>query len=179
MSIKPTLKVLAWALAISFLFLNSGCGVLQKGTFTKDESGAYIRHYSSCGPQAIQNALYELDFQTNNTRSFTKTRAEISQEIQKNGNLRRFTLALFNRDAMWITWPAELEKYFNTKNYTLSNVDIDSLKKGDVAIVLVKHGTLKYHWVTYPTETIKKIKNFFGPKTKVIDVYLIKKRAAN
>ena len=171
MSIKPILKKCVYVVSFCALFLHSGCGLLNEGTFAKDETGAYTRHFWSCGPNAISDVLYQLN------NSYISD-AEISKEIQKNGNIRRFTLAIFDKRAMAITWPSEIKKYFTKRNLTLTKVSFNSIKENDIAIVLVRKG-LNYHWVTYPTYTKRYIQNFFGSSTKIVESYIIKKRAAN
>ena len=178
MSGKPTLKKIAWALSVCFLFLHSGCGVLNKGTFAKDETGAYIRHFHSCGPSAIQDALAEYRAKAGIKAKRLETEEEISKEIQENGNLRRFTLAIFDEEAMAITWPSEIKKYFTKRGLDLIKTPFSSLQISDTAIVLINKD-FSYHWVTYPTYSKNYIKNFYGGSTKIIDAYIIKKRAAN
>jgi len=171
MSIKPILKKCAYTISFCTLFLHSGCGLLNKGTFVKDETGAYTRHFWSCGPNAISDVMHQIE------NSYYSD-AKISKEIQKNGNIRRFTLAIFDERAMAITWPSEIKKYFTKRNFTITKTSFDSLQEGDTAIVLIKEG-LKYHWITYPTYSKQVIKNFFGDSTVIVDTYIIKKRAAN
>tara|TARA_Y100001963_G_scaffold135838_1_gene197793 strand:+ start:4360 stop:4875 length:516 start_codon:yes stop_codon:yes gene_type:complete len=171
MSIKPILKKCAYIFSICALFLHSGCGALNKGTFDSDETGAYTRHFWSCGPNAISDVMHQIE------KSYYSDE-EISKEIQKNGNIRRFTLAIFDEEAMAITWPSEVKKYFTKRNFTITKTPFNSLKEGDVAIILIRKG-LKYHWIAYPTYTKKIIKKYFGDSTVVVGTYIIKKRAAN
>ena len=162
---KPT-KWLAWGLAISFIFLNTSCGLLHKEKFKK-EDGLYIRHYYSCGPGSIQDAILKLE------RKLV-SRKSISQDIQSTGNISRLLLASFDYRALEITFPCELKKYLNKKGYNIQEVSFDSLKEGDVAIVLVRGSNLlkEWHWITYPTHSKEYIKNFFS-STKVISVLKI------
>ena len=162
---KPT-KWLAWALAISFIFLNTSCGLLHKEKFKK-EDGLYIRHYQSCGPDSIQDAILKLE------RKLV-SRKSISQDIQSTGNISRLLLASFDYRALEITFPCELKKYLNKKGYNIQEVSFDSLKEGDVAIVLIKGPNLlkQWHWITYPTHSKEYIKNFFS-STEVISVLKI------
>ena len=157
---------------ISFcaLFLHSGCGALNQGTFTKDKTGAYTRHFWSCGPQAISDAMHQL-------KKTYYSDAEISREIQRNGNIRRFTLSVFNQRAMAITWPSEIKEYFHERGFNLVKASFNSLTEKDTAIILIKNG-LTYHWITFPAYTKEHIQNFFGTSTKIVETYLIKKRAA-
>jgi len=174
---KKTSRLLARVLAFGFLFLHSGCGLLNNGTFAKDKSGAYIRHFYSCGPSAVQDALVEYRLKAGIIAIRLESEEEISKEIQKNGNILRFTLAVFDKRAMAITWPSEIKRYFTKRNLTLTKTPFDSLKESDTAIVLIHKG-LNYHWVTYPTYTKKYIQNFFGSSTEIVSTYIIKKKAA-
>ena len=162
---EPT-KWLAWALAISFIFLNTSCGLLHKEKFKK-EDGLYIRHYYSCGPGSIQDAILKLE------RKLV-SRKSISKDIQSTGNTSRLLLASFDYRALEITFPCELKKYLNKRGYNIQEVSFDSLKKGDVAIVLVKGSNLlkEWHWITYPAHSKEYIKNFFS-STEVISVLKI------
>ena len=103
----------AYVISFCTLFLYSGCGALNQGTFAKDETGAYTRHFWSCGPKAISDVMHQL-------KKSYHSDVEISREIQKNGNIRRFTLSVFNQRAMAITWPSEIKKYFNKRDLDLN-----------------------------------------------------------
>ena len=167
MKFKPT-KCIAWILAVCLL--NVGCAVFHLEKMEK-EDGYYIRHYNSCGPDAIQDALRELENQ------FVTTK-EISKEIQDNGNVQRTALTLIHYNALWITWPAELVKYFRDRGYKVTITALELLSPEDTAIVLIKGRILKqeWHWITFPTNSKETIKNFykaFGGSTSVMTVYKI------
>jgi hypothetical protein len=167
MKFKPT-KYIAWTLAVCLL--NVGCAAFHLDKIKK-EDGYYIRHYNSCGPDAIQDALRELE------NEYIATR-EISRKIQDDGNARRTALTLIHYNALWITWPAELVKYFRDRGYKVTTTTLDSLSPEDTAIVLIKGRILKqeWHWITFPTNSKKHIKNFyksFGGDTTVMRVYKI------
>ena len=74
------------------------------------------------------------------------SRKSISKEIQSTGNVSRFILASFNYDALEITFPCEIKKYFNNKGYTVTEIDFESLKDTDVAIILIKGKKLLKQW---------------------------------
>jgi len=167
MKFKPA-KYIAWILAVCLL--NVGCAVFHLDKMKK-EDGYYIRHYNSCGPDAIQDALRELENQ------FVTTK-EISKEIQDNGNERRTALTLIHYNALWITWPAELVKFFRDRGYKVTTTTLESLSPEDTAIVLLKGRLLKqeWHWVTFPTNSKKEIRNYYktcDSSTSVITVYKI------
>jgi hypothetical protein len=144
------------------------------------ENGYYIRHYNSCGPEAIQDAMQELEKKIVSTKS-------ISIEIQDNGNLTRSLFAtIIHHNVLWVTLPHELKKYFTERNYQVTETSFSELKPTDVAIVLIKGRVLhsEWHWITHPTHSKKEIEKYYqslGLKTptSIVKVYLIKKRAAN
>ena len=170
MSIKPTLKKYVLPFILLALILFCGCGAIKKGTFATDDSGAFKRHYISCGPNAIENALKEFSH-----LNVTYSDIEISREIQKSGNLMRVIMSIFNQEAMEITWPHELVNFLTSKGFTVEQTEFDKLKAGDVAIVLIKKDFHTYHWVTYPTKSKDTIENFFSTSTTIVKTLLIKK----
>ena len=46
--------------------------------------------------------------------------------------------------------------------------------KAEVALVLVNSKLNNYHWLCFPVD--KNIKEYFGPRTKVSKIYLLKKK---
>ena len=168
MQIRQLFKAKFLVYLTSFALLNQGCAVFHPEKI-KTENGYYKRH---CGPVAIQEALAELEGHV--------SRKEISKEIQDNGNGRRLALTLIHYNALWITWPAELKKYFTKRGYEITETNLESLGPEDVAIVLINGSSIKqeWHWITYPTHSINKIKNYYKKndrKTKIIKVYKINK----
>jgi len=178
MPLKPTPfivrnTILPFILLI--LIFICGCGAFKKGTFARDHSGAFTGHYISCGPRAIEHALKE--FSHLNVSKYSDI--EISREIQKSGNILRVVMSVFNEEAMEITWPHELTNFLTSKGFNVEEIQFDDLKAGDIAIVLIKEDFDTYHWITYPTSSKQKIKNYFPKKTKIIKTLLIKKKATN
>ena len=155
MKSKP-IKWLAWMLAICFLSLNPGCAIFHPEEFGK-EDGYYTKHFYSCGPNAIQDAILEIE------RKLV-SRKSISKDIQSTGNGGRLLLASINYKALEISFPCEIKKYFKNKGYTITETDFESLKGTDVAIVLVKGKNIlkQWHWITYPTFSKEHIKQVFG-----------------
>tara|TARA_Y100000310_G_scaffold337941_1_gene426285 strand:- start:1135 stop:1494 length:360 start_codon:yes stop_codon:yes gene_type:complete len=105
------------------------------------------------------------------------TREGVSKFIQSKGLIEKEFLALFNKDAVRITWPSEIEETVNQYGFDLISVnDLDLLNpEKDIAIVLI-HGKFfseQYHWVVYP---INDVKNFYGKKTVIDKIYLLKWR---
>jgi len=178
MIIKPTpfiIRKYVLPFILLILIFICGCGAFKQGTFATDDSGAFIGHYRSCGPRAIEQAFREFSHQ--NISKYSDI--EISREIQKNGNILRMTMSVFHQDAMEITWPHEIINFLRSKNFIVEEVSLSDLKAGDIAIVLIKGSITKYHWVTFPSMPKEKIKNFFPERTKIIKALLIKKGAAN
>ena len=142
----------------------------------KNEEGFYERHYSCCGPIALEQAFNELYAREGIV--FIRnpaSRKEISQKIQGRGVSTKELLSYFNKDAICITWPSEIKDVAEEYGFELITVnDIDSLDpKKDIAIVLV-HGKFfseQYHWVVFPIDDVKE---YYGNKTVVDIIYLLK-----
>ena len=167
MKSKP-IKWLAWVLAVCFLFLNPGCAIFHPEEFAK-EDGYYLKHFYSCGPDAIQDAILKIEKELISCKS-------ISKEIQSTGNISRFILASINHNALEITFPCEIKKYFHNKGYKVTKMNFKSLKDTDIAIVLVKGKKIfeQWHWITYPTYSKKYIQRLFGEgDTSIITVLKI------
>ncbi len=166
MKSKP-IKWLAWVLAVCFLFLNPGCAIFHPEKFAK-EDGYYTKHFYSCGPSAIQDVLLNIERKLISCES-------ISREIQSTGNASRFILASFNYSALEITFPCEIKKYFNNKGYKVTEIEFESLKSSDVAIILIKGKKFlkQWHWASYPTHSKEYIQNIFGDGTKIVSVLKI------
>ena len=128
---------------IGFIFtlsLSLGCGTLDT-LFNEDPqtrleiySNRDPRHIRSCGPEALQKALKNLDKD--------ESLSEISIEIQKDKSpedcFRKF-LSVFSSAAREITFPNEMKRFLEKKGFKLKKVKEDSLNKTrDVAIALVK-----------------------------------------
>jgi hypothetical protein len=160
------------ALIISVLLLNPGCSVFHLGKLSDT-------HQESCGPKAVRDALHEIHKDIRWKKDpFSKK--EISQEIQKSGNLSRIFLSTFNYSAFEITWPCEIEKYFNKRNINFKKInkiqDIKDLNK--TVIFLVKGATLRgeWHWITFPTYSLDYIERVFGDRTEIVLGYIIDER---
>ena len=112
------------ALIISILLLNPACSIFHLNKL--DEI-----HQNSCGPKAMRDALSHIHKDIKWIRDpFSKK--EISQEIQKTGNLSRIFLGIFHREAFEITWPCEIERYFNNHNVKFKKINkIQDLKDLD------------------------------------------------
>ena len=174
---KKVVKYFVYFLSLIFLIGPLiGCGLFDR--YHKNEQGYYEEHYSCCGPVALEKAL-NLFFARPHDGviiCFKKPfdRKELSQLIQKNGIPYKEALALFNKEALCITWPSEIKG--TLKEYNVSVVELKSLDEldaeKDVAIVLVYTDLYDFHWLCFPFH--KNIKNWHGEDTKIDKIYLLK-----
>ena len=151
-----------------------GCGIVNP--CRKNSEGYYPQHYRACGPTALEKAINAA--YAKRGISFAKNpapRKKISQQIQSDGMIRKELLAFISRSAVQITWPSEIKKIVNLHGFDIVTVDsVDSLDpEKDIAIVLIhgKRFSRQYHWVVYPIDDVK---NFYGEKTVIDAVYLLK-----
>ena len=164
-------------LIISFLLI-TGCGILHPPH--KDQLGFYTKHYYSCGPVAVKDAL-ERYFKVNNIirPAYVITSKEISQHIQRDAppfifNKRKL-LIIFHREAAGITWPNEIKTACQKYGVKLTEVHPSELWKrhnpNATYIVLVhKKWTLdSYHWYAYPGGKA----HYWGNDTVFDVVYLL------
>ena len=158
MIIKLQKYCLVPLLIISFL-LTTGCGILHPPH--KDKLGFYTKHYYSCGPVAVKDAL-ERYFTVNNIirPAYVMTSKEISQHIQRNAppfmfNKRKL-LIVFDREAAGITWPNEIKTACQKYGVKLKEVHVSELWKRNnpnatyIVLVHKKWVLDSYHWFSYP-----------------------------
>ena len=151
---------------INIICFLSGCGILHGVTH---KHVAYnLKHENSCAPRAIQKALWELGGDSD--------RIEISREIKKSSNIVRPIASIFSPRGRNITMPSEVRAYFESNGFYIKKIkNFQDLTKGDVALVLIKEkNSIIYHWMCYPADY--NIPRYFGDKTIVKDIYIIKKR---
>ncbi len=151
-----------------------GCGALKSTEHTRNYNE--YQHIMSCGPDAINDAIFELNLRGYNIQS--ESRTEISRELRRKNKcstITRDVMSLFVYDSKKITFPCEVKKYFTDRGVKIEIIkDMDQLKSGDVAVVLIhQRGTLNYHWITYPTSN--NIMRFFGKDTVLKTIYLLKR----
>ena len=149
-----------------------GCGVVNP--YRKNSEGYYTEHYYACGPTALEKAINAAYVKRGIERVCAPNKG-ISQQIQSGGMIRKELLAFFSKSSIQITWPSEIKKIVNLHGFDVVTVDsLDSLDpQKDIAIVLI-HGKFfsgQYHWVVYPLDNVK---NFYGEKTVIDAVYLLK-----
>ena len=73
----------------------TGCGILNP---PKVENGYFIDHYRSCGPEAVSKALSQYI-------TILRTKKQISQDIQDNGNFYRHLASIVHKQGVQITYP--------------------------------------------------------------------------
>ena len=162
-------RIFHLVLVINLGLLNWSCSVFHSDKVQKDKDGYYARHYSSCGPRALDKAFKEFDINlgTNN----------ISRQIQDTGNISRFLLSLAHYDTIQITFPSEI--YQVIKNNGFEVIKLKQLEQldseVDVALILVSGSYLKgqAHWLCFPVD--ENIKRYFGKGTKIAKIFLLKK----
>ena len=71
--------------------------------------------------------------------------------------------------------PSEVRAYFKSNGFYIKKIkNFQDLKEGDVALVLIKEkNSIIYHWMCYPIDY--NITGYFGDRTIVKDIYIIKK----
>jgi hypothetical protein len=173
MDIKTKIRTLSYFLAFS-LFLGPliGCGVFDQ--YKKNADGYYERHYTCCGPIALEKAFQKLYRKHGIMLKRAITREEISRSMQDDGIAAKELLSYFNKEAICITWPSEMKA--TAKKYGFEPITIKDFKKldpkNDVALVLVHSKLTNYHWLVFPIDDPK---SFYGTETKIDKIYLLKK----
>tara|TARA_Y100000593_G_scaffold84789_1_gene160815 strand:+ start:20153 stop:20674 length:522 start_codon:yes stop_codon:yes gene_type:complete len=166
------IKKLSWVFALILAIGPiAGCALFDR--HEKNSEGYYPRHFYACGPVALEKSILE-SYKRRGIAYCTRAE-ELSKQIQSYGMLRKELLSYFNKEAIGITWPSEIEKVANNHGFDLIKVDdINSLNpQEDIAIVLI-HGKFfshQYHWVVYPIDDVK---NYYGKKTVIDIIYLLK-----
>ena len=162
-------KILHLIFLLSLIVLSCNCSIFYPSEVKKDEQGYYTRHYSSCGPIALNKAFKEFNINLG--------RDNISREIQDSGNISRFLLSLVHYDTIQITFPSEVYRTIENNGFKVVKIknleELDS--KVDVALVLVAANYLKgeAHWLCFPAD--KNIKTWFGKNTRIVKIFLLKK----
>ena len=163
-------------LIISFLY-GSGCGIVKPPH--KDDLGFYTKHYYSCGPIAVHEALTMYCEKNGIIFKRALNIKQISRDIQKNAppfifNKRKL-LIIFDREAAAITWPNEIKTACQKYGVKLTRVPKSRLwdknNPNATYIVLVhKKWTINnYHWLAYPGNN----PHHFGEDTAFDTVYLL------
>lgn len=173
--VKNISKFFSISFALLPLFLFSSCGVLNPPAKTVD--GFYIRHFDCCGPKSLKRA-FEIFYRENGivfVRGISSE--EISRAMQKKGNSGRTGLSILNRNAVCITWPSEIRSMAKDYGFVpVSLKDVDKLKEGDIAIILVRGKALKgeFHWICFPYYDVETIKKWYGKTTNIGPIYLFR-----
>ncbi len=149
-----------------YLGLFIGCSTFDR--HKKNSEGYYEKHFSSCGPKALEKAFRQFEQRVN--------RKDISKFIQENPRPLIELLSFFSKDSVEITWPCDIKRA--AKKYGYKIVSLKEFNKlnpqKDVALVLINTKLSNYHWLCFPID--KNIGTFFGPKTKINKIYLLKKK---
>jgi len=158
-------------LLVYLIILFSGCNILSPAS-TVD--GYYTDHFSSCGPQAIQDAITEYRTQTGIKVKRQETTEEISKQIQDTGNGWRFLASMFHEDGVETTCPSEIRevcKQFGFTAVTMSKYsDLDPEKH--IALILIRTNKFtKWHWICFPV--YENIDEFYGDETVIQQIYLL------
>jgi hypothetical protein len=133
-------------------------------------------HALSCGPEALDDAFEILEKKYNVRFHLSKEKiSEIIRQDSKCGGLLRDFFSAFAYEAQSITWPSEIRTTLKKHGFRIEEVrSFKNLDPDQVAIILIhKKGTLNYHWTCYPVQ--RDILNFFGGKTIIKKIYIIKK----
>ena len=149
---------------LTILLVCQGCIVFHPKYAKKDSEGYYLKHYTACGPEALEKAL----------RAFGEDvdRRQLSREIQATGNIGRKAVALLHYEAIQITWPSEVKAILKKYGYGVEEVvSLSQLSRGNVGIILLLGDRMnfQYHWVSFPED--KNIETHFGKETKILKVY--------
>ena len=161
-------RLLLLTLLASYLCLfNTGCVFMHK-EHLKTQDGYLVEHLKSCGPKALQKVSTSL--KDDRLKS-------AGEKIQDTGNLSRIFLSMFNYRAIEITFTYEIKNLLEDLGYKVFKAEnIESLKEGDVALVLVRGNffSKEWHWLCYPVDK-ESINSFFGKNTKTHLIFIIKK----
>lgn len=190
------------ALTLSSSLILNSCNVLERITEDKDKTDLRKQSYDpyhvmACGPASLQELFEKYGKKLE--------KKDISKEILENGtieNMLRTILAIFDNDAMQITWPWELErmldKHLGREGYSIHRLTgrlqkIESylktfIRKNKTGIALIKQekNDIDYHWIyftnpennpfTYYHKKDKKGNIIQERKTEVIEIYLIEEK---
>jgi len=174
---KHIFKKTAWIFSLVFVLgpLFSGCGIFRPPL--KDGDGYYTEHFHCCGPVAIENALAEYNKQAGIANKRRISSKEISKQMQDDGVFfKRFLSLLYDREVVCSTWSWEIENLVEKHGFKLVSVkDFKKLDPSkDIAFVLVRGRFIskEWHWMCYPVD--EDIETFFGPKTKINKILLLK-----
>jgi hypothetical protein len=154
-----------------------GCHI-SNPNLRKDSKGYFVKHYNACGPIALEKAINEYHARiANRSIKAPVHRSDLSRQIQDSGFASRRLLSFFNPTAINITWPSEIVDILDKYGFEIVKLkNLNQLnKEKDIAIVLIrgKFFTEEYHWVVYPIDNVK---SFWGKKTVIDSIYLIKKK---
>ena len=162
--IKRLTFIMCFLLALTPVIF-SGCGVFNPAS--RDAEGYYTRHFLSCGPDAVSDALRQFDIY--------RPRTSISKQIQDNSNIWRNLTTLVHKTCGDISCPHEIITVCKQYGYNVLPIrDIHKLDASkDVALVLISSGIASgWHWVCFPVVT--DIENYYGDETMIHRIFILK-----
>ena len=173
-------RLLQTALFSAVSLTLAGCGHLSISHIAKKETpkhkefrkqGYDLCHLTSCGPQALSDALKEFNI--------NKTPFQVGKELQDNdkSNYRKIIGVLYE-GFYEITCPLELKKYIRSQGLIITQTkDLKKITPQTTAIFLVKgqYDIGTWHWITFPTNEMGEIKNYFNEHTKIKTIYILTK----
>ena len=177
MIIKLQKCLLMPLLIISFLSI-VGCGILNP---PHRDNGYLVSHYTSCGPEAVRDAVNKYFTKNNIIRpAYVITTKQISQGIQRDAPPFPFNrtgwIVMFDRKAANITWPSEVKTACQKFGIKLRPVSVKYLEEhpDEIYIILChkKWSIYDYHWLVYPHYTGL---DFYGDDTMIDTVYLLER----
>ena len=125
----------------------------------------------------MEKAFAEYNKRAGITNGRHITPEEISKQMQDDGILLKRFLSFFDREVICVTWSREMKKAAGKYGFEL--IDVDKFEKldpsKDIAFILVRGRFISqdWHWMCYPVD--KNIKSYFGEKTKIDKILLLKK----
>ena len=115
-------------LVVALCLLNWSCAIFHPDKVERDDDGYYYRHYSSCGPTALNKAFKELNINLG--------RNNISRDIQDSGNVFRFLLSLVHYDTVQITFPSEIYQVIENNGFKV--IELKTLEQTKILYVSIK-----------------------------------------
>ena len=171
---KINLRLLA---ILTLSVFGGGCGpvyYLSEDPIHKEarKRGYELCHLKSCGPHALSDAFRHFGIH--------KRPLSVGRELQDGDRFHyRSVLSIINHRFCQITCPIELLSFCKKHNFEITKKkNLNELNEGDVAIILIKgrDDLFDWHWMTYPTHSKSKIKNYFKGETAIKRIYILNEK---
>ena len=161
---------------ICLIIITPGCNILNPND---KADGYYTKHFYSCGPQAIKDAITEYRGQSGIYVKRPETVEDISKQIQDTGNGWRFLASLFHEDGVDTTCPSEIREVCKQHGFTAVPMtkfsDLDPEKH--IALILIRTNKFtRWHWICFPVHS--DIDKWYGEQTAIQQIYLLSPIAA-